>query len=271
MIFSRRGILLAGTIISICSFSSPGQNQPRRLLEYPLPLVREEQSVMVEGTEEVWRLKWKSAPMPFCDMKEVPPTCPCDGFAYGESGDLDLVRLRRGAEIDRLNLTPIFKAAIGATEDEAAVQRVAQLEDDSNQSLESLKLNSRPIVQVMHLRDYNHDGLATEFFLQTDAKPCGKHYGVVLGITKENPRIHAFATVGHPDIPLSMEFDAWEKLRTATGPIKIVDWVCGDHGSEEEVEFELKLWSSNGIDGIRRTFACTVGNKPGKHQSEDRL
>jgi hypothetical protein len=258
MIFSRRGIPFAGITIFACGFNAPGQNQPRRLLEYPLPSVREEQSVTVDGTEEIWRLKWKSAPKPFCDDETLAPTCPCDGFAYGERGDLDLIRLRRGTEIDRFNLTPLFKGAdgISVTEDEAAVRRA---------------------VQVMHLRDYNHDRLATEFFLQTDAKPCGKHYGVVVGITKvvvgitkDNPRLHAFGTVAHPDIPFSMEFDAWEQLRTATGAVKIIDWLCDDHGSDEQVEFEL-TWSLKGIDGLSRTYACMAGGKRGKLLTEDPL
>jgi hypothetical protein len=237
MIFSRRGILCAGMTI-IFSVSTLGQ----------LPLVREEQPVMVDGTEEVWRLTWKSAPKPFCDDETLAPTCPCNGFAYGERGDLDLVRLRRGIEIDRLNLTPLFKGTdgiISVTEDEAAVQRAGQ---------------------IIHFGDYNHDGLATEFFLQTDAKPCGKHYGVVLGVTKGNPRAHPFGTVAHPDIPLSMEFDAWEELRTSTWPVEIVDWHCDDHGSDEQVEFKL-TWSPKGIDGVRRTYAC-AGNVRGKLLSE---
>jgi hypothetical protein len=228
MIFSRCDILLAGITTFICSFNAPGQNRP---------LVREEQSVMVDGTEEVWRLKWKSVPKPFCDDATRPPTCPCTGFAPGERGDLDLIRLRRGTEIDRFNLTKLFKgSSISGTEVEAAVQRADR---------------------VIHLGDYNHDGLATEFFLQTDALPCGKRFGVVAGITKDNPRLHAFATVGHPDIPLVMRIDEWEKLRRATGTVNTVDWNCGDHGGVEQIEFELH-WSPKGIDGLRRTYACSV-------------
>jgi hypothetical protein len=231
MMFSRRGLVLAGTIV-LFSFGSPGQ----------LPLVREEQSVKVDGTEEVWRLKWKSAPKPFCDDETQPPTCPCNGFAPGQRGDLDLVRLRRGIEIDRLNLTKFFRESgvWSGAKDEAAVHRVAR---------------------VIHLGDYNHDGLATEFFLQSDALPCGKRYGVVVGITRDNPRLHAFGTVRHPDVPLFMRVDEGEKLRTATGPVNTVDWNCGDHGSDERVEFEIR-WSPKGIEGVRRTYACLAG-RPG--------
>jgi hypothetical protein len=264
MISSRRGILLAGIVISI---NLPAQDRRGRLLEYPVPSVREEQSAMVDGTEEVWRLKWNSTPKPFCDDVTRGATCPCDGFAYGERGDLDLVRLRRGAEIDRLNLTPLFKYS--DSEDEAAVQRVALIESDWKSESGTPNLTGRPVVQVMHLADYNHDGLATEFFLQTDAKPCGKHYGVVVGTTRDNPRLHAFATVGHPDIPISMESRAWEKLRTAVGPVRIVDWLCDDHGSDEQVEFEL-TWSPKGIDGVRQTFGC-AGDARGKLLTEEPL
>jgi hypothetical protein len=251
MIFSRRVIPFAGITIFVCGFNAPhrfdwnkGQGQPRGLREYPVPLVREEQSVRVGGAEEVWRLKWKSAPKPFCDDETLAPTCPCDGFAPGERGDLDLIRLRRGVEIDRFNLTALFKGPdVGSrTEDEPAVQRVAQ---------------------VIHLGDYHHDGLATEFFLQTDAKPCSKHYGVVVGITNDNPRLHAFATVGYPDIPLFMRIDEWEKLRTATGVVNTVDWNCGDHGMDAQIEFELH-WSPKGIDGFSRTFACLADGRRGK-------
>ena len=197
MIFCRRGILLAGII---CSFGSSGQNRPGRLLEYPLPSVREEAD------------------------------------------------------------------AISRTEDEAAVQRVAPFESDWKSASDTPDLTGRPVVQVMHLGDYNRDGLATDFFLQTDAKPCGKHYGVVLGITRDNPRLHAFGTVGHPEIPLSMESDAWEKLRTATAPVKTIDLLCDDHGSDEQVGLELR-WSPKGIDVGRRTCAC-AGNVRGNLLTE---
>jgi hypothetical protein len=229
--------------------------------------VREEQSVTGDGAEEVWGLRWNSSPLPFCDDVTMGMTCPCDGFAYGERGDLDLVRLRNGIEIDRLNLTPLFKDS--DAEDEAAVQRVALIESDRKSASDTPNLTGRPVVQVMHLGDYNHDGLATEFFLQTDAKPCGKHYGVVLGITKDNPRVHPFGTIARPDVPLSMESDAWEILRTARAPVKIIDWLCEDHGSDEQVELELS-WSPKGIEGVRRTYACT-GNVRRNLLTEDPL
>jgi len=82
-------------------------------LEYPKPNIREEQQVVVNGVTETWRLQWKGAPHPECDASEAGAiTCPCYGFAFGESGDLDVVRLRAGIEIDRLPINPLVAGSL---------------------------------------------------------------------------------------------------------------------------------------------------------------
>ena len=55
--------------------------------EYPSSLVREEQTVSVDGVDETWRLQWATTPKPMCgaDERDGSLTCPCMGFAYGES------------------------------------------------------------------------------------------------------------------------------------------------------------------------------------------
>ena len=76
------------------------------------PLIREEQKIVVNGVPEVWRLQWKSPPEVADCGPEDPSgamTCPCSGFAYGESGQMDLIRIRDGGEIDHLELTPLFE------------------------------------------------------------------------------------------------------------------------------------------------------------------
>src|SRR5262245_14552584 len=55
-------------------------------------LLREEQTLIVNGAAEVWRLEWKSTPKPYCVLEardESWAVCPCDGFAFGEAGPLD--------------------------------------------------------------------------------------------------------------------------------------------------------------------------------------
>src|SRR5712692_772233 len=85
-------------------------------------LVREEQKIMVNGIPEIWRLEWKSPPKSACGPEGDWLSCPCRGFAYEESGQLDLVRVVNGREIDRLELTPLFLKVL-ANQDGAIVER----------------------------------------------------------------------------------------------------------------------------------------------------
>src|SRR5258708_1951720 len=113
------------TILSLCVSALLGlvmivqsENwKANKISEYPTPTIREEQQLTVNGALETWRLQWSAAPKSYCGASEsdIALTCPCWGFAYGEAGDLHLLRLRNGMEIDRLHLTPLFE------EQEAAV------------------------------------------------------------------------------------------------------------------------------------------------------
>ena len=75
-------------------------------------ILREQRDVVVDGAREQWRLVWKGKPQPACapddGLEDGWLTCPCDGFAFGEQGDLDLVRLAGTSPEDRLSLTPLF-------------------------------------------------------------------------------------------------------------------------------------------------------------------
>jgi hypothetical protein len=95
--------------------------------EYPSPLVREEQTMIVDGKPETWRLVWSSVPKldhP-CGPKQafVALTCPCMDFGYAESGDLSLVRIRDGNEVDRLSLSKVLDEPYGDSVHVAFVQR----------------------------------------------------------------------------------------------------------------------------------------------------
>lgn len=123
-------------------------------------------------------------------------------------------------------------------------------------------VSKRPVVQVMHFADYDHDGHAAEFYLQTEAAPCGKSIGVVIGITTTNSRLHVFSSESNPRKPLFLQKWEWEAIRqTKSGTAKVVDWRCGDHGADTQTEFELH-WSAKGIDGVRREYTC-----PLKHEA----
>jgi hypothetical protein len=201
-----------------------------------------------------------SAPKPVCEVgPEGSLTCPCDGFAYGEGGDLAVVRLRNGKEIDHLDITPYFQARFHGEGQMAVVQRWAP---DYDHDFEASKrsdfresVSKRRVVQVMFLHDYDHDAWQAEFYLQTAMAPCGHSFGLVIGISKKNRTLHVFGTASKPSKPLLLQKEEWEALRKATGPVEVLDWACADHAAETETRLRLH-WTSEGIEGTRRVFTC---------------
>ncbi len=242
--------------VLLCTFSATLTAQQPAAPKSRKPVIREEQSVIVNGVREVWRLEWTAEPAPFCEYgDESAWTCVCTGFAYGETGDLYLVRLGAGKEeIDRLHLTPFF------TDQDAAVLPLYPTDGGDrdlvarSRSLEIYR--NRPFVHIMQLADYDHDGNKTEFYLQTDAGPCGHTKGIVVGVSARNPRLHAFTTVTRPGQPLILQKHVWEALRrSSSGTARVLNWACGDHGAESQTEVVLR-WSAAGIDGVRREYDC---------------
>lgn len=104
--------------------------------EYPQPNIREEQRAMVDGVTETWQLVWQGSPQRSgCSEHWMAITCPCFGFAYSESGDVDVVRLRAGIEVDRLHVTPLFTETIGGG---VMLQRWPMKESDTDDTPESV-------------------------------------------------------------------------------------------------------------------------------------
>ncbi len=233
--------------------------------EKTAPVIREGQTVLVDGVKEHWRLQWEGPTTPHCSPEEpaVWPTCPCSGFAFGECGKLALVRKRPGHDDERLALNYLFQECPHLAEpgDDGAgclrrwdVQGQDWYEKDSPDF--AARVRARPIVQIMHFADYDHDGRATEFMLQVADLPCGKRMCVVIGISRKNPRLHVFGSAEHPKRPLVLQDHQWEALVMARGPVRVMDWRCGDHGAEEETELELRI-DDNGIHAIERVYECT--------------
>jgi hypothetical protein len=253
---------IAGAIVLLMGVSlfSAGQESTSPTLvgsttEYPTATIREEQNITVDGVSETWRLQWQGLPKLYCEPSDESLTCPCDGFAYGEVGDLFLVRLRNGTEIDRLHLTPLFGEEPGAVLRRWPANYDQDFRAAENEDFPDV-VRKRPVVQIMHFDDYDHDGKKTEFYLQTEAICGGHHSGVVIGISGSDPRLHIFATVSSPGKPLYLEPQEWNALRDAYSPsVKVLDWACGDHGSPTETDLQLN-WSVAGIDGVRREYTC---------------
>ena len=138
-------------------------------------LVREQRLVQVNGVSETWKLEWDAVPVSACgpDDLSVALACPCSGFAYGEAGRLSLVRLRRGAIREMLDLTGFFRTgAVPVAGDLAVLQRwqpvpsSAHDEDDDWHHASDFnfltRVRSRGPAAVMRIADYNHDGRDSE-------------------------------------------------------------------------------------------------------------
>jgi hypothetical protein len=189
-------------------------------------------------------------------------TCPCFGFGHGEGGDLVLIRSRRGVEIDRLPITPLFVENFPAKGRIAIIQRWELNETDLDSPVPlgfAAAVAKRPTVQVMHLADYEQDGQETGFYLQTGPSFCNRSSGVVIGVSKRNPRLHAIGTASNPSAPLYLEPQNWEALRRSSGPIEVLDWGCSFVGVPEKT-LQLR-WTPIGVDGTRREYSCDPGSR----------
>ena len=275
--------LLAAVALVICAAhpAFAGESRAKKMRSARL---REERVVQVNGHPEVWRLEWRAKPVPECGPTDFGwETCPCEGFAFGERGPLDLVRLRGGKEIERLSLTPLFDGdddlfgrgrgailrrvkptAADEEEDSREQQRAGAGLPDTARLASAVR--ARPPESVMNLGDYDHDGQATEFLLQIGAGFCDWREAVVVGVSHSEPHLHAFHAIGQRE-PLALHPDHWKALLAAKGPIRRVDtsWggQCGNHGSETETELELSA-DSRGISVSWYEYECDANGHRGR-------
>jgi hypothetical protein len=154
--------------------------------------------------------------------------CTCSGFAFGEKGDLDLVRLRKGQPDERMRLDTLFEG------NDTRMQRWPITPGDKGKVPSPIDISMRPVTSIIKFADYDHDGRASEFLLQVGAGPCGHTPTIVVGVSKSNPKLHAFGTAEKPDEPLTLDSVAdWEKLK-AKPSADLVQVACGDHGATEQ-------------------------------------
>jgi hypothetical protein len=223
------------------------------------PIVREESKVVVDGVEELWRLEWVTLPQPVCRPEDEDWSyCLCSGFAFGEYGDLQLVRQKPGQEEERFPLTPLFEFADGQPAPQAVLRRWDEHKDDhkeKNPSALAARVKARPLAKIMKFADYDHDGSSTEFMLQIGTEPCGKRMSIIVGVSRKNPRLHAFTSVTHPEEPLLLQDWHWEALRQAKGSVEVVHWPCSDHGYDGIDEYKLRADNGN-IFALKRQYEC---------------
>ena len=236
----------------------------------PASLIREEQKISINGVEETWSLEWLGAPKPVCsaDEPDIWSTCPCAGFAFGEKGNLTLVRKRPGQPDERLELNKLFSGELDGPADagEAVLRRWEVHDkdlDEANLPDFAARVSTRPPAKIMRFGDYDHDGKATEFVFQVGTLPCGKKMSVVIGVSDKNPRLHVFGAADNPNKPLILQASHWEALLHAKSPVKVMDWKCGDHGSDRETELLLSA-DKNGIHASSVEYECKDDGSRGK-------
>jgi hypothetical protein len=226
-------------------------------------VIRAQKAVVINGAGEIWRLEWQAPPLSVCGADDVAMalSCPCSGFAYGEAGQLSLVRRRSGAEQERLELTSFFKGdAVPVAGALAVLQRwrpipaTADNEDDDWHHASDLnflqRVRARGSAEVMRIADFNHDGLASEFLLQVGTRTCGRHVMVLVGISRFNQRLHVFASAEAPDVPLELGARVWEAVRKSAAPVRVVEWPCGDQAGTVESTVTVKV--QRGIFHVQR-------------------
>jgi hypothetical protein len=241
------------------------------LAEGSRPIIREERNLVIDGIEETWRLEWVNPPIGACGPEDKDWfTCPCNGFAFGEWGNLRLVRKKKGQKDEALSLNQFFvygddfPTPNGVSE--AVLQRWDVRDEDMKDSDSpgfAQRVRSRPQAEIMKFVDYDHDGRASEFTLQIGTIPCGKKTSVVVGISRKNGRLHAFSSAHRSEQPLVLTMWQWNSLARAKGLVNVSDGLCGDHGAEVEREVELK--AENGtIYATRRTYQCNSNGQRGQ-------
>jgi hypothetical protein len=191
------------------------------------PIFRDDEDLTLDGVAETWRLEWAKAPIPDC----IGPgwdACPCAGFAFGEKGDLDLVRLRKGQPEERMRVDGLFEG------NDSRIQRWPVTPSDTGKAPSPIDISMRPVTSIIKFFDFDHDGRASEFMLQIAAGPCGHTATIVVGVSKSNPKLHAFGTAEKPTEPLTLDHASdWEKLKTKPA-VDVVSIACGDHGATEQ-------------------------------------
>ena len=205
----------------------------------PSALIRETKKVTIDGVEETWTLRWKSAPKDDC-IEDGWYTAPCLGFAYGETGKLELVRERANAPVETLSLDSLFDS------NASTLQHWPTDKNDPMTKPDIVAVKKRPAVTIMNLGDFDHDGRATELMLQTNAQAYGHRMMALVGVSKKDPKLHIFTNAQKE--PLLVDHaTSWEKLRDAkVSPATAVEVSCGDHGSDTEDSVVM----SYGPDGI---------------------
>jgi hypothetical protein len=235
--------------------------------------IREQRSLLVRGIEETWQLVWIGRYHPACppDDMDSSTSMPCSGIAYGEYGNLWLVRRRHGREVERMDLRPIFGhfdyPDYYHMRGKAYVQRWPFESGDYGREGPAFvaEVKRRPVSTIMKFADYDRDGHPTEFLIQVGTLGGGVQLFAAVGVSTLNPHLHAFSSVEKPGVPIEMKLRPWNALLTAPGPTRLTTWQCDDHDSP--VQQDLIVSARQGKIHFREILLhCPVAPPARLHQ-----
>jgi len=206
----------------------------------PSPDVREQRTVVVDGVEEVWRVRFvtpSGAPQPIDDAVI---DCATGYEASRDRGDVVIERLRNGVVIDTLASIPPLEDGLSTRWPMRFPWRVYGWHALRHPAQTIAHL---PYETVLDLGDYDHDGRATEFALDGGHVCCGHVASAVVGLTRSRPRLHVLRWANGDDWAQPNGRLAWEAVR-AHPRGELVTWRCGDHGFGDEER--LRWWPARG-------------------------
>jgi hypothetical protein len=235
----------------------PGFDKQYWPLGYSPPMARETKTVVIDGVTETWTLRWRARPEAFGFLM---PDCRNMAFTYGEHGLLDLERARPGAPLETLHLDAVLDAKTPAP---ISVVTWPQRAGDGLAKGETVKgaleIVARPVIELMSLRDYDHDGLAAEFPLTIDEEHCNP-LTVLVGVDRRTNKLRALSGRKDPSHAVVLpNHSDWETLAAAKGDVAISTIECGNHfsGAWEDLLFHA---TATGMEVTARTFACAPGD-----------
>lgn len=208
---------------------------------YSPSMIRDRVEVDIGQGPETWLLRWKKAPKPACFTAEARKLARCLGLAGpGESGPIEIVRVRDGAEVAASDLTPIF-----GQEDAPVIARFPPGVRFSAKALTEAKAT-----KVMDLRDYNQDGRAAEFVLVGRYNPRRgpplDRIGHLTGLSPNGGGLFSYAIEGT---------GTWESVRTMTDTFELVLIPCNDHASDLEY-VDVFTRTPRGVTREMRKYRC---------------
>ncbi|MBL8742530.1 MAG: hypothetical protein JNK04_15590, partial [Myxococcales bacterium] len=158
--------------------------------------VRDSVDLDFAGAKETWQLRWKDDPTPACFVEEAKKSGKCLGIdGAGESGKLEIVRLKDQKEIASVDLTELLS--------EQGPLVLARFPDGVRYSARGLA--SAPPKPLMTLGDYNQDGVAAELVMQGPMRVWVSRPGVLIGFSPSTGKLFGYKTV---------DTATWEKVKT---------------------------------------------------------